>query len=94
LKSRLDLNHIGIFGVSLGGIVVAEACRTERRLRACLVMDAPMPASIMLDGLQQPSMWLTRDAQTMRNENWSTFDIDQHQTSRRVAHLGGSGGSA
>jgi pimeloyl-ACP methyl ester carboxylesterase len=75
LKSRLDLNHIGIFGVSLGGIVVAEACRTERRLRACLVMDAPMSASIMLDGLQQPSMWLTRDAQTMRNENWSTLTL-------------------
>jgi pimeloyl-ACP methyl ester carboxylesterase len=84
LKGRLDLNHIGIFGVSLGGIVVAEACRTERRLRACLVMDAPMPGSIMLDGLQQPSMWITRDAQTMRNENWSKFDIDQLQPSMRA----------
>ncbi len=84
LKGRLDHNRIGIFGVSLGGIVAAEACRTERRLRACLVMDAPMPASVVHDGLQQPTMWITRDALTMRNEAWSQFDIDQHQKSMRT----------
>lgn len=84
LNDRLDLNRIGIFGVSLGGIVVAETCSTERRLRACLVMDAPMPASVVRDGLKQPGMWITRDAQTMRNEGWSEFDIDQHQKSMRA----------
>ncbi len=84
LNGRLDLNRIGIFGVSLGGIVVGEACRIDRRLRACLVMDAPMPASVVTEGLQQSSMWITRDAQTMRTEGWSEFDIDQHQKSMRA----------
>lgn len=85
LNGRLDLNHIGIFGVSLGGIVVGEACRIERRLRVCLVMDAPMPALVVRDGLQQPGMWITRNAETMRDEGWAQFDIDQHQKSMRAA---------
>jgi hypothetical protein len=29
-------------------------------------------------------MWITRDAQTMRNEGWSQFDIDQHQATMRA----------
>ncbi len=84
LNGRLDLKHIGIFGVSLGGIVAAEVCRGEPRLRTCLMMDAPMPATVVQAGLQQPTMWITRDAQTMRNEGWSKFDIDQHQKSMRA----------
>lgn len=84
LKDRLDLNRIGIFGVSLGGVVVGEACRIDRRLRACLVMDAPMSAPVVTEGLQQPGMWITRDAQTMSNEGWTQFDVDQHQKTMRT----------
>lgn len=86
LGGRLDLQHVGIFGVSLGGIIVGEACRVDRRLSACLVMDAPMPARVVRESLLQPSMWITRDAQTMRNEGWSQFDIDQHQTTMRAVY--------
>ena len=84
-KARLDLNRIGIFGVSLGGIVVGEACHLDRRLRACLIMDAPMSSSVVHDGLQQPCMWISRNADTMRNEGWTPFDVDQHvRTMRQV----------
>ena len=89
LTGRLDLQRSGTFGVSLGGIVVSEACRTEPRLRACLVMDAPMPADVVKSGLRQPTMWITRDAETMRLERkrgggWSEADIEQHQTTMRA----------
>jgi hypothetical protein len=47
LVGRLDLHRAGIFGVLLGGIVVGEACRLEPRLRACLVMDAAMPTTVV-----------------------------------------------
>ena len=40
--------------ISLGRIVGAEGCRLEPRLRACLVMDAPMPADVVQSGIQQP----------------------------------------
>jgi pimeloyl-ACP methyl ester carboxylesterase len=88
LGGRLDLQRVGIFGVSFGGIVVGEACRIARHLRACLVMDAPMSASVVHEGLQQPAMWITRDALTMENEGWSRFDIEQHQSTMRAVYNG------
>jgi pimeloyl-ACP methyl ester carboxylesterase len=98
LTGRLDLGHIGTFGVSLGGIVAAEACRLEPRVRACLVMDAPMPTDVVRFGLQQPTMWITRDAQTMRLERrrsggWSELDISEHLSTMRATfeHLRGDG---
>jgi predicted dienelactone hydrolase len=89
LTGRLDLQRAGIFGISLGGIVGSEACRLELRFQACLVMDAPMPADVVQAGLQQPAMWITRDAETMRLERqraggWSEADIKEHQTTMRA----------
>ena len=98
LTGRLDLLHIGIFGVSLGGIVGSEACRLEPRLRACLFMDAPMPVDVVKSGLQQNAMWITRDEETMRLERrrsggWSEADISEHQASMRAVfeNLRGAG---
>lgn len=85
LKGRVDLNSVGTFGVSLGGIVVGEACRVEPRIRACLVMDAPMPSTAIQSGLDRPVMWITRDAKTMRREGWAEADIIQHQRTMRAA---------
>ena len=85
LRGKLDMQRVGIFGVSLGGIVVGEACRLEQRLKACLVMDAPMSATVLRSGLRQPTMWITRDAETMRREGWAEPDIVQHQVTMRSA---------
>jgi predicted dienelactone hydrolase len=89
LTGRLDLERAGIFGMSLGGIVGAEASRLEPGLRACLMMDAPMPVTVVQSGLSQPGMWITRDVETMRLEReraggWSEAEIHAHQTSMRV----------
>jgi pimeloyl-ACP methyl ester carboxylesterase len=91
LTGRLDLQRAGVFGFSLGGIVAGEACRMEPRLRACLMMDAALPASVVQAGLKQPSMWITRDAETMRLERqraggWSEEEIRAHLTSMRAAY--------
>lgn len=86
LRGKLDLERVGVFGVSFGGIVGAEACLRDPRLKACLVMDVFMPADVVQQGLQQPGMWITRPADTMRLERqkaggWTEQDIEQHQTS-------------
>jgi hypothetical protein len=52
-------------------------------------MGAPMPADVVQSGLQQPTMWITRDADTMRLERqraggWSEADIKEHQTTMRA----------
>ena len=89
LTGRLDLQRVGTFGVSLGGIVGGEACRLEPRVRACLVMDAPMSTDVVRAGLKQPSMWITRDAETMRLERqraggWPEAEILAHRTTMRA----------
>jgi hypothetical protein len=96
LTGKLDLQRVGAFGVSLGGIVVGEACRLDARLRACLLMDAPMPTDVVDAGLRQPSMWLTRDAASMRLERqrvggWPDAEIEAHQNTMRAAYDGLSG---
>lgn len=85
LTGRLNLQRVGTFGVSLGGIVGGEACRLEPRLRACLLMDARMPTEVVRSGLQQPTMWITRDAKTMQLEGWPQMEIDEHQGTMRAA---------
>ena len=96
LTGRLDLLRVGAFGVSLGGIVGAEACRREPRLKACLFMDAPMPVDVVKSGLQQSAMWITRDAETMRLERrrsggWPEAEISDHLTSMRAVFDGMQG---
>ena len=96
LAGKLDLQRVGTFGVSLGGIVVGEACRIDPRLRACLVMDAPMSAAVVKSGLQQPGMWITRDAASMRLERqrtggWPDAEIEAHQSTMRAVYEGLSG---
>ena len=91
LTGRLDLQRVGTFGVSLGGIVVGAACLYELRVRACLMMDAPMPTDVVATGLTKPSMWITRDAASMRLERqlsggWSEAEIEAHQTSMRTVY--------
>ncbi len=68
LTRRLDLEHAGAFGISLGGMIAAQASWKDRRLKACLIMDVAMPVDVVKAGLQQPTMFLTRDADTMRLE--------------------------
>jgi len=96
LTGRLDLSLIGLFGVSPGGIVVGEACVQDRRIGACLMMDAPMTTDVAAEGLSQPSLWLTRDAATLRLERqrgggWPEEEILAHQTSMRAAFNAATG---
>ena len=96
LAGKLDLQRVGVIGVSLGGIVAGEACRLDSRLRACLVMDAAMSIDVVKAGLAQPSMWITRDAASMRLERqraggWPDAEIEAHQISMRATYEGLSG---
>jgi Platelet-activating factor acetylhydrolase, isoform II len=84
LTGRLDLQRVGTFGISLGAMVASEACHMDSRLKACLMMDAAMPADVVQAGLRQPSMWLTRPASDMRLENWKESDITQTLNTMRA----------
>ncbi|MFT4039459.1 MAG: hypothetical protein QM692_14820 [Thermomicrobiales bacterium] len=68
LAGRLDLDHVGVFGMSLGGYVSAEACHRDPRFRACLAVDSGHTADVVREGLSQPMMVISRDAEVMRQE--------------------------
>jgi predicted dienelactone hydrolase len=96
LTGHLNLRRVGAFGMSLGGIVAGEACLRDARLKACLVMDAPMTFDVVAAGLRQPSMWITRDAAWMRLERersggWPEDEIEAHLTSMRAVYESLSG---
>ena len=63
---RPDLRWVGTFGMSLGGIVACAVCLAEPRVRACQMMDAPMPTDVVTTGLLKPGRWITRDAEIGR----------------------------
>lgn len=90
LDGKLDMGRTGVFGVSLGAIVAARACADDRRFNACLMMDAATPIDVSERGLRQPALWLTRTADTMRQERrsaggWPEGEIAITQSSMRDA---------
>jgi predicted dienelactone hydrolase len=91
LTGKLDLQHIGMFGMSLGGMVGAQACLQDSRIKACLIIDVAMTADVVQKGLRQPTMWITRPANTMRLERqkaggWAEKDIVQTQTTMHAVY--------
>jgi hypothetical protein len=88
LTRHIDLTKIGVFGVSLGGIVAAEASVKDDRIKACLIMESPISKNVMKKGIQIPTMIITRNAETMRLEReksggWTEKDIEIHQYSMK-----------
>ena len=84
LTHHIDLTKIGVFGVSLGGIVAAEASAKDKRIKACLIMESRISKNVMKKGIQIPTMIMTRSAETMRLERkksggWTEKDIETHQ---------------
>lgn len=86
LTGRLDLEAVGMFGLSLGGETTAEACKLEPRLRACLMMDVWMPPDVVAAGLDQPALWMTRDEASMQREGWAQADIDETLSTMRAVY--------
>ena len=89
LASKLDMDRLGAFGVSLGGVIVSEASWKDRRIKASLIMESPIPKKIAQTGLPIPIMVITRPAEAMRAERkksggWTESDIEQHLSTMRA----------
>jgi hypothetical protein len=91
LSARSGASRAGLVGHSLGAIVGGEACRLDPRLRAGLLEEAFMPADVVRGGLQQPTMFIARDADSMRLERrtaggWSEADIRETLDTMRAVY--------
>ena len=88
VAGRLDLDRVGVAGVSLGGLVAGEAVRTDPRIKAALMLDAPVPLRTSRSTLDVPCMWITRPPETMRLEReraggWGEDEIQAHHSTMR-----------
>ncbi|MFG2891197.1 alpha/beta hydrolase family protein [Streptomyces sp. NPDC048248] len=80
LSKALDLNRIGMYGHSAGGITAAETMRTDRRIDAGIDMDGTLQYSsteflpVALEGLDRPFMLMGKASQTHLNKpSWQSF---------------------
>jgi hypothetical protein len=57
-KGKLNLEKIGIFGMSMGGIASSEICTTDRRVKAGISIDGGLYGSVLNKNIQMPFMFL------------------------------------
>ncbi len=87
LQGLLDLDHVGVMGMSLGAIVTAQACAGEPRIDACLMMDAPVPTDVASTGLRQAALWISRPAQDQRLERAASGGWPEIEISAQAATI-------
>lgn len=57
-KDKLDLDRIGVFGMSLGGIATSEICLTDKRIKAGINIDGGLFGTLIEGKPQTPFMYL------------------------------------
>jgi predicted dienelactone hydrolase len=60
-KGHLDMTRVGVFGHSFGGATAAQFCHDDSRCKAAIDVDGQPFGSVVLEGLQQPFMFLMSD---------------------------------
>jgi predicted dienelactone hydrolase len=58
LSGRLDLERMGVFGHSMGGVVAGEVCMLDRRCKAGVNMDGVQLGGLIDGQLDQPFMMM------------------------------------
>jgi dienelactone hydrolase len=91
----LDLDSVAAAGHSLGGITASEACKADKRFKACLNYDGlqqggPFSMDESAIAPQQPFLFLTKEAQlhsrlverfeSMRESYWVVVHGASHQS--------------
>lgn len=60
-RGRLDLEHVGAFGHSLGGAEALQFCHDDPRCKASIDVDGIPWGTVVQEGLMQPAMFLMSD---------------------------------
>jgi dienelactone hydrolase len=62
LAGRLDLQHLGMIGHSLGGATAVQVISTDARFQVGVNIDGVIPASLASVSLDRPFLWLQSDS--------------------------------
>ncbi|HEX9903196.1 MAG TPA: hypothetical protein VGB72_10080 [Acidobacteriota bacterium] len=57
-QNKLDLDRIGVFGMSMGGLATSVICSTDRRIKAGANMDGALPIASIHGKYQIPFLYL------------------------------------
>ena len=67
-SGRLDLNRIGVFGVSFGGAASTQVCVHEKRCKAAISIDCPQFGDFLDKNVSQPIMFISSDQYKGKND--------------------------
>ncbi|MCG7854057.1 MAG: hypothetical protein MIO92_16190, partial [Methanosarcinaceae archaeon] len=57
-QNKLDINRIGVFGMSMGGLATSVICSTDKRIKAGVNMDGAFPVASIHGKYQIPFLYL------------------------------------
>jgi hypothetical protein len=67
-SERLDLNRIGVFGVSFGGAASTQVCVHEKRCKAAISVDCPQFGDFLDNDVSQPIMFISSEQYKGKND--------------------------
>lgn len=67
-SGRMNLNQLGVFGVSFGGAAAVQACIGDSRLKAAVNIDCPQFGDVLERGLHQPVMFIDSEQYGHKND--------------------------
>jgi predicted dienelactone hydrolase len=87
---KLDLQRIGLTGISLGGGAVTWTCHLDPRCKAGLAQDGwyeAIPKNLISSSLKQPFMFMQSDTKLWRGDNLARLDRLYRSVSAAAFHL-------
>ena len=74
LQGAMNLNEVGMLGMSLGGATAAATMLDDSRIKAGIDLDGTLFGPVVTTGLSRPFMLLTGAADTRDNDpSWAQF---------------------
>lgn len=61
LTGKLDLDRIGMAGMSFGGSAASQVCLTDSRCNAGMTLDSPQYSAVKAGQLEQPFLFMISD---------------------------------
>jgi hypothetical protein len=58
LKGKLDVDRIGVFGMSMGGIATNEVCISDKRVKAGISIDGGIYGTVLVSDIITPFLFI------------------------------------
>jgi len=87
---KIDLQRVGLVGVSTGGGSIVWACHLDVRCKAGLAMDGwyePLPETVLSEPLRQPFMFMQSETKLWKSDNLARLDELYQGVGAEAYHL-------